>query len=259
MFLHKLKRKFRSKNPINSYLHVLHIVLHALKFCAIYLRNVLHFSLVLGILIHHLMGSGQWLCMAKSFKVSALEVIWFDGLWKMDYRFWFQTWNSFFLDTAVIKFRSETGTFLLDSIIHLYNLNLILQFSNYSVSLTYTSALFYLALFKVRDPTGSGAIRTWIGGSRAGISNFGLNNWTKPAWRLLAFPLSLGTDGFCTLSLREGRFFCTNLLHKFWDQLDKIIVAKKLMTKGIWLQSPSFKNLRIDSKEPIPTGCVREA
>ncbi len=49
------------------------------------------------------------------------------------YRFWFQTRNSFSLDTrgtAVIKFRSETGTFqILDSIIHLHNLNLILQFS----------------------------------------------------------------------------------------------------------------------------------
>jgi hypothetical protein len=29
--------------------------------------------------------------------------------------------KSFFRDTAVIKFRSETGTFHFDSIIHLYN------------------------------------------------------------------------------------------------------------------------------------------
>jgi hypothetical protein len=162
---------------------VLHTILHALKFCAIYLRNVLHFSLVLGILKHHLMGSEQWLCMAKSFKVSALEAIWFDGLWKMVNSFLFQTRISFFS-----RFCSDQVQIRDWNLVYIYTiLNLILKIFKLFCKPYYTAALFYLALFKVRDPTGSGAVRTWMGGSRAGISNFGLTTPSKTRVATVSF------------------------------------------------------------------------
>ncbi len=183
------------------------------------------------------MGSGQWLCMAKSFKASALEVIWFDGLWKMVYRFWFQTRNSYFLDTAVIKFRSETGTFLLDSIIHLYNLNLIFQFSKLFCK-PYLLQLFfmYLTLFKERDPTGSGPVMTWKGGSRAVINHFGLTTLNKNPHCFSSKPGDWRLQG--KVSSPVPIYFIGSV----GPTIETIIVANMLMR--IWWESPNFQTFK---------------